>query len=90
MKTPDLKGVGCFCAYIASCRGISVPFILSAQNSRFPACLVGGDFKGFPTIVLILEHNIKVFVVVFLFFGGKHDADVFSTFTTCLQSERGG
>ena len=29
----------------------------------------------FPTIVLILEHNIKVFVVVFLVFGRKNDAE---------------
>ena len=43
--------------------------------------LFAPTFKDFPTIVLILEHNIKVFVVVSLVFGGKNDADVFSTFT---------
>ena len=35
----------------------------------------------FPTIALMLEHNIKVFVVVFLVFGGKSDADILATFT---------
>ena len=45
--------------------------------------LLGGDFKGFPTIVLILAHNMKVFVLVF---GGKHDVDVFSTFTMAFNS----
>ena len=73
VKPPSL---GCFCAYIAGC-GISAPFILSTQNPQFPACWVDGDFKGFSTIVLILKHYIKVFVVVFLVFGGKHDANFF-------------
>ena len=43
--------------------------------------------KGFPTIVLILEHNIKVFVIVFLFFGGKNDVDILSTFTHAFPKE---
>ena len=34
--------------------------------------------------ILILEHNIKVFVVVSLVFGGKH-YDVFSTFTSIFM-----
>ena len=42
---PHLKGgwgqsekplsLGCFCAYIAGCRGISAPFIPPSQNPQF-------------------------------------------------------
>ena len=42
--------------------------------------LFSPTFKGFPTVVLILEHNIKVFVVVSMVSDGKNDADVFSIF----------
>ena len=76
VKAPNL---GCFCTYIAGSQGISAPFILPTQNPWFPTgppppSLLGGwkglshffgDFKGFPTIVLILENNIRVFVVFF-------------------------
>ena len=33
--------------------------------------VVFSNFKGFPTVVLILEHNIKVFVVVSMVSDGK-------------------
>ena len=70
--------LGCFCAYITHS-----PHPKTPVSNRAPPSLLGGwkglsqlfngllgDFKGFPTIVLILEHNIKVFVLYRSCFSG--------------------
>ena len=83
-KPPPKRGAGakphslcCFSAYIGGCGGIS-PTPKSPGSQQGPqACWVVG--RVYLTIVLILEHNIKGFVVVFLVCGGKYDADVLST-----------
>ena len=62
---------------------------LPVPNRASHACWlilrVLGDFKGFPTIVLILKQNIKVFVSVFLVFCGKNDVEALSNFTSIFE-----
>ena len=49
-KPPPKRGaggkapsVGCFCAYLAGCQGISAPFILPTKG---PPSLLGGYYIG--------------------------------------------
>ena len=58
-RKPPPPSLGCFCAYIGGCRGISAPFI-------FPTRLLGG-WKGFDQ-VLINNHTKSVFGRVLLMF----------------------
>ena len=59
-KAPSL---GCVCAYIGGCGGISAPFILPTQNLRFPrrggGLLVG--WKGFAQVFIDDHTKSKLF-----------------------------
>ena len=39
--------------------------------------------KVFPIILLILEHKIKCFILIFSVFSGKNDADNLARITVC-------
>ena len=77
-KTPHSQRVPLGCVVI------SVTLILLTQNPRFPpvvplAC--SGVIRVFLIILLILEHKIKWFLLIFWILSEKTDADLFPRFT---------
>ena len=99
-KAPHLKGgpggktpsLGCFCAYIGGCRGISAPFYFPHPKPPGPACWVVG--RALLKFLLIITPKSVVGRVLLKFlliittkarvFNGKHrknDADLSTTST---------
>ena len=61
--------LGCFCAYIGGCRGISANFIFPTQNPRF--CLLGG-WKGSAQVFANNHTKSVVGKVLLKFFIDNH------------------